>query len=390
LLACGGWSRRRTLYGGDQTKVGEDPQLNPATEPARIRAFFVHPAAARHGLGRQLLTHCEAEAHAAGFRSLELMATLPGEPFYQKAGYRRVEDVEHRLPGGESARFVRMRRDLPPSPSGRATTLTSDHRIRSDRIQVPRRFDRYVAIGDSSTEGLDDPDGSGGFRGWADRLAERLSAAQGSLLYANLGLRGRRTPQIRAEQVDRALAMLPDLVTLFSGTNDVVARHFDVDAVAVEIERMQRTLVQGGAVVLTFTLPDITPVMPLARSIAPRIRALNEALRTVSAGTGAILVDFAVHSVASDPRLWSEDRLHANGSGHARIAAALAHALELPGTDDTWTQPLPPAGPISSGERLLAELSWARRYLAPWLWRHLRGRSSGDGRVPKRPHLKPV
>src|SRR5262245_51867062 len=97
---------------------------------------------------------------------------------------------------------------------------------------MPRHFARYVAIGDSSTEGLDDPDGRGGYRGWANRLADLVAAAQPApLLYANLGVRGFSTARIRAEQLDRAVAMRPDLVTLFSGTNDVVQWRFDAAAV---------------------------------------------------------------------------------------------------------------------------------------------------------------
>ena len=129
----------------------------------------------------------------------------------------------------------------------------------------PRRFERYVAIGDSSTEGLDDPDGAGGYRGWANRFAELLAAAQGSVLYANLGVRGKTTREIAVEQLPTALAMQPDLVTVFSGTNDVTARRFDLGRVAADVERLQRELVAGGATVLTFTLPDLSAVMPLAR-----------------------------------------------------------------------------------------------------------------------------
>jgi len=244
-----------------------------------------------------------------------------------------------------------------------------------------------VAIGDSSTEGLDDPDGAGGFRGWANRLAERIAATQGSLLYANLAVRGRRTRQILEEQVAPATSMRPDLVTVFSGTNDVVARRFDPEAFGTDMARMQRPLVESGATVLTFTLPDLTPVMPMARWLAPRVRALNESLRRVSAETGAVLVDFAAHPVASDPRLWSEDRLHANAAGHERIAAALAHALGLAGAGDDWMDPLPAVRPRTGRERLVAEIAWGRDYLVPWVWRHLRGRSSGDGLHPKRPIL---
>ncbi len=252
----------------------------------------------------------------------------------------------------------------------------------------PPRFERYVALGDSSTEGLDDPDGRGGYRGWANRLAERIAESQGSVLYANLAVRGQSTRQIRDRQLAPALAMRPDLVTLFSGTNDVVRRRFDRAGVAADVEAMHRALIGQGATLLTFTLPDLTPVMPAARWIRPRVELLNQTLREVSARTGAILVDVARHPVASDPRLWCDDRLHANAPGHARIAAALAEALGLPGTDSSWSEPLPPAPPASSIQHLASKVRWARRHFFPWVWRHLHGRSSGDGRRPKRPQLQ--
>lgn len=255
-------------------------------------------------------------------------------------------------------------------------------------MPATRRFERYVAIGDSSTEGLDDPDGSGGFRGWANRLAEQLAAHQGRLLYANLAVRGRRAAEVRHEQLEPAAAMRPDLATVFAGTNDVVRPRCDVEGVAAEIGAMQRRLVDAGATVLSFTLPDLAPVLPLARVLQARTLAFNDALRRASARSGAILVDFAAHSVASDPRLWSDDRFHANALGHARIADALANALGIRGPGASWAAPLPPAPVASAAARLAAELRWARRYLFPWLWRHARGRSSGDGRRAKQPELR--
>jgi hypothetical protein len=130
--------------------------------------------------------------------------------------------------------------------------------------------------------------------------------------------------------------------------------------------------------------------MPAARWIRGRVDLLNRTLREVCGTTGAILVDVARHPVASDPRLWSEDRLHANALGHQRIAAALAEALSLDGADSTWRDPLPPAVPMSGLQHLAAEARWARRHLFPWIWRHLHGRSSGDGRAPKRPDLQTI
>jgi GNAT superfamily N-acetyltransferase len=112
LVAAGGWGRRRTLHGGDQHKAADDPLLDPAADPARIRAFFVHPAWARRGLARRLFDRCAADAAAAGFRSLELMATLPGEPLYRALGFAARERSVETLPDGEELGIVRMTRPL--------------------------------------------------------------------------------------------------------------------------------------------------------------------------------------------------------------------------------------------------------------------------------------
>ncbi|MEU4679219.1 SGNH/GDSL hydrolase family protein [Micromonospora sp. NPDC023737] len=249
---------------------------------------------------------------------------------------------------------------------------------------------RYVAIGDSTTEGLDDPDGSGGYRGWADRFALAVARSQGGLDYANLAIRGRTTARIRAEQLPAALELAPDLATVVAGMNDVLRPSFDVDQVAEDVGAMQQALVEQGAMVLTFTLPDPAPVMPAARPLRGRVSALNEALRKVTASTGATMLDLGAHPVASDPRLWSDDRLHANSAGHERIAAALAHTAGLPGSDDSWSRPLTAAPRRPREEVIRAELAWTRRHLLPWLARHLRGSSSGEGRVAKRPVPLPV
>ena len=253
-----------------------------------------------------------------------------------------------------------------------------------------KRYERYVAIGDSTSEGLDDPDGRGGYRGWANRLAERLADQQGSVLYANLAIRGRTTRQIREQQLDRAVAMRPDLATVVAGTNDVLRRRFDPRTFGNDLEAMQSALTNVGATVLTFTLPDLTPVMPFARILGDRVMQLNDAIRNACARSDAILCDLAAHPVASDPRLWSADRLHANSIGHARIAEALAHHLGLPGATDAWAEPLPDRPQPTFADFVRAELAWTRGHLVPWMWRHLRGRSSGDGVREKLPALTPL
>jgi GNAT superfamily N-acetyltransferase len=107
-IAAGGWSYRRTLYGGDQMKSEVDPKLDPSTEPARIRAFFVHPEWARRGLARTLYRECASEALTLGFRAFELMATLPGEPLYTALGFSAVERVAIPVGGGIELPLVRM------------------------------------------------------------------------------------------------------------------------------------------------------------------------------------------------------------------------------------------------------------------------------------------
>lgn len=111
-VGCGGWSRRRTLFGGDGQAGRASELLDPAHDAARVRAFFVRPDWARRGIGRALLARCEAEALAAGFRAAELLATLPGERLYRAFGYAGDERVEHTLPGGVLILFVPMRKRL--------------------------------------------------------------------------------------------------------------------------------------------------------------------------------------------------------------------------------------------------------------------------------------
>jgi GNAT superfamily N-acetyltransferase len=108
IVACGGWSKRRTLYGGDQFAGREDSLLDPVRDAAKIRAFFVHPRWARHGIGSMILDACENAAMAAGFKRLEMGATLSGVAFYRAKGYKEIEKQSAPLGDGESLAIVRM------------------------------------------------------------------------------------------------------------------------------------------------------------------------------------------------------------------------------------------------------------------------------------------
>ncbi|GAA3594711.1 SGNH/GDSL hydrolase family protein [Nonomuraea rosea] len=249
---------------------------------------------------------------------------------------------------------------------------------------------RYVALGDSQTEGLGDGDDHTGLRGWADRLAAQLAATSPGLQYANLAVRGRLAGGVRAEQLGPALALRPDLATVVAGVNDLLRPGFDADEVGGHLEAMFAALTAQGALVATLTFPDMARITPLARPFGPRAAALNQRIRAAAQRHGVIVAETAHHEVVTDPRLWCADRLHANPLGHERIAAAIAHALELPGSSDAWTHPLASPALIPSRWRASAtELRWAAAFLTPWIVRRLRGRSSGDGRTAKRPDLLP-
>ena len=249
---------------------------------------------------------------------------------------------------------------------------------------------RFVALGDSTTEGLEDPylDGTV-YRGWADRLADRLATLEPDLLYANLAIRGRKLGQIRAEQLPPALAMAPDLTSIVGGVNDVLRPSADVDALAADMDAMVAALTGAGSAVLLMTYPDFGQIMAIARRVSPRLRAYNAQLRIIAARHGARIMDLENGGV-TDARLFHPDRLHANGDGHDRIMLAAAEALGLPGSSGDWRVPLP-AGPAPSRlQTLRDDARWAAAHLAPWVSRRVRGVSSGDGISPKRPELAPV
>jgi uncharacterized protein (DUF952 family)/lysophospholipase L1-like esterase len=250
-------------------------------------------------------------------------------------------------------------------------------------------FERYVAIGDSQTEGLNDADGQGGHRGWADRFADLLAGPNPHLQYANLAVRGRLVGAMRDGQLGPALAMRPDVVTVMGGLNDMMRPAFDVDLVAGQLDAMIAALVDSGATVLTNTFPDPSTVAPIFRRLAPRTAAYNERIREVAARRGALLVDFDAHGVGTDLRMWSPDRIHANSVGHSLIAAGFADTLGLPGFS-YWTDPLPPGARVGPLRRAGTELRWLGGDVAPWMLRRARGRSSGDGITAKRPRLLPV
>jgi lysophospholipase L1-like esterase len=250
-------------------------------------------------------------------------------------------------------------------------------------------YTRYVALGDSQTEGIGDGDEASGYRGWADRLAEILAEGNPDFTYANLAVRGRVTVQVKTEQLGPALKLKPDLATVTAGMNDLIRPDFDAARIIADVEEMFARLTASGAQVATFTFPNIGKIAPVARRLLPRVLDLNARIQAAADRHGVTVLDTFPHPVTTDPRLWSSDRLHASPLGHARIASGMAHALGVPGHDD-WADPLPPLAPPSMLRAATAEVRWFTSFMGPWVWRRIRGRSSGDGRTAKRPNLGPV
>ncbi|WP_394938955.1 SGNH/GDSL hydrolase family protein [Psychromicrobium sp. YIM B11713] len=250
-------------------------------------------------------------------------------------------------------------------------------------------WSRYVALGDSFTEGIGDPEPTspGGHRGWADRVAEELSKGHQDFAYANLAIRGRLLQQILDEQLDPALALNPDLISISAGGNDLIRPGSDPDALAASLDTAVGAMAAAGATVLLFNGPDIrdTPVLGLVRG---RVAIYNENLRTIAARHDAVIADMWSLRELSAPAMWDDDRLHFSPLGHHRIAMMALDSLNVP----HQLQPLdPPPLPVRTWREARSEdLVWAREFLVPWVLRRIRHQSSGDGVSAKRPTPGPV
>ncbi|WP_460998845.1 SGNH/GDSL hydrolase family protein [Streptomonospora sediminis] len=256
-----------------------------------------------------------------------------------------------------------------------------------DQAQRPAAFRSYVAIGDSLTEGLEDLSPNGEYRGFADRLAEHLSASAPGFRYANLAVRGRRMRHIFGEQLEQTLGFGPDLVTVHAGGNDVLRPNSNLDDLAAEFEAGIRRLRDAGIRVVVLSGHD-TGWIPVLRVYRGRIAVFSMHLRAIAERTGSDIVDLWSMGALNDPRAWSEDRLHFNAAGHRIVAARIADLLGEPmGPREAWARPWDtPPERLPRILRRRENLRWAREHLMPWVSRRALGRSSGDGRRPKRPY----
>lgn len=255
------------------------------------------------------------------------------------------------------------------------------------------RWTRYVAIGDSFSEGLWDPyphleDTQ---RGWADRLATSLSerrtaADQPALEYANLAIRGRLLRPIIDEQLDTALSMQPDLVSLIGGGNDILRPGIELETICAALEDAVAKIRATGADVLMGTGFKAGSALAWTNS---RVGVYNANVWSIARRHGAHVLDLWGIRSLFDLRMWSGDRIHLLPEGHERVKNAALVGLGLPPDDAAWGEPLPPAPRQTFITTTKENAAWAKEHVGPWVKRRVTGRSSGDGRTPKWPTTKP-
>lgn len=256
-------------------------------------------------------------------------------------------------------------------------------------LRTAGAWGRYVAMGDSFTAGLGDPEplSPGGMRGWADRIAEELSGVRPDFRYANLAVSGLVMREILDRQLAPAIALQPDLVTLSAGGNDIVFHRSDPDRLAATLDTAVGQLSATGATIVLFTGPDWrhTPLLGHNRG---RVAVYNENIRTIAARHHGVIADLWTLRQLSDPQMWDPDRLHFSPLGHHTIAAMVLESLGAPHT----LVPLEPK-PLPAGtwrDSKAGDLAWFTNYLLPWMVSRVRKRADVPPQSPKRPEPGPV
>lgn len=254
---------------------------------------------------------------------------------------------------------------------------------------------RYIAIGDSFSEGLWDPypKNSDLQQGWTDRLAQTISkrrTEQGltPLEYANHAIRGKLLGEILEDQLPLALSQQPDLISIIGGGNDILRPGSDPDLLSAQVEQAAIAARKAGAYVLLGTGMD--PIdLPIVRRTREKVAVYNANIWSIAQAQGTAALDmWGLHALRHE-EMWAHDRIHLSPLGHHRVSQAALAALHLPVDDPNWRQPLPRT-PKSTSQALNEHRHWMAEEVAPWVGRRLTGRSSGDARSAKYPTPTPV
>lgn len=258
----------------------------------------------------------------------------------------------------------------------------------SSSEELTRKFARrFVAMGDSFTEGVGDidPSSPNDVRGWADRVAAQLISNDSSWGYANLAIRGKKLEQVIDEQLHAAIDLKPTLLTLYAGGNDIIRPTVDLERLMSRYRAaVQKLREETEARILLFTGFDSAkaPVFNMTRG---RTAIYNEHVRKVAEDLGCEIVDFWNMKRMQDWAYWDVDRLHLGIAGHTLMAKEVLRVLgETDEIDDPELDAMPA---VSLYDRTKDHLTWGRDHFYPWVKRRLTGASSGDGMSPKYPQL---
>lgn len=254
-------------------------------------------------------------------------------------------------------------------------------------------FRNFIVLGDSFSEGMTDVVVNGNYRGWADRVADVMTAQIDGFRYANLAVRGKLIHQVVSEQVPNALKLIEPntLVSFHAGANDVIRPNYDASitlpAYANAVRELASELAKHEAKLMLFTVQESARATSRTGTIwNERFKDFNKQVRQLAQEVGAILNEANDGRYPNDARFLAFDRLHLNAEGHHRVAQGVLENLGLP-FDENYKVPLPPAKKEFFLKRKAIGALWIATFVIPWIIRRVRGKSSGDGRAPKYPSL---
>ena len=329
-------------------------------------------------LGDELIGHYE-----------DVLAARVGAPAAGRTRASTGVPLRRRSPAPDGPRRARA-----PGIGGRTDAhagATSD--AASGTRSAPPRWRRYVAVGDSLTEGLCDVSRmqAGEYRGWADRLASLLALASPAgepVAYANVAVRSRKVADAVDVQLPLAVAQGADLVSVLIGANDLVGARADAAALAARLGAAVGAVRATGADVLLVT--PFMPDRPASRLFDARFAEFADRLAAIADEHGAMLLDVRTRAELVDRSMWAEDRVHLNSAGHRTLAYAAARVLGVPDAIELGALERAVHDDDAAADRHVGDAAWLARHAAPWLLRRLRRRAAGDGRDPKRADLRPV
>jgi len=248
------------------------------------------------------------------------------------------------------------------------------------------QYTRFLVLGDSFSEGMSDEVINGKYRGWADRVADVLAKQTPGFKYANFAIRGKLVQQVLDDQVPLALPLIEGpqtLVSFHAGANDALRPNFDRSVVRTAYVKAVTQLVQTGATLVLFTVLEKNGNGGKASAVwEERMSAFNSIVREVAGKFDLMIMDASMDPQSANPNLLAFDRLHLNTTGHYRVAQAVLERIGAP-SDSGWRDSIIESKKKPWIIRNAMTLWWFVSFALPWIWRRIRGRSSGDGRSGK-------